>query len=439
VPNRLVWNHWVNFMGERVDADDSIDYTVPIVNAPTTTGFGEESLYDYMGIPNDQDGFSVANLVPRSYNLIWNEWFRSPWLQDAVVVDLDDGPDDPTDYTLLRRGKRADYFTSCLPSPQRVTDTVDLPLGASAPVVLDSNYSGLQLTKRAVTHAAQQGTLAGNGSGQLEINSLSGLLDLNSSHYADLSSATSASINDIREAFALQRILELEARSGTRYTEILQSVFGVYPEDQRLNRPEYLGGGSRPLQIEAIPQTSETNTTAQGNLSGVGYNQTHGIGYSRSFREHGHIIGLCSVRADQTYQQGLRRMWSRNTRFDFYRPELANLGEMAVLNKEIMVQGTSADDEVFGYMPHWDDLRYFPSIVTGKMRSTSATSLDPWHLAPEFATLPTLGPDFIEEDPPIDRVVAVNTEPQFILDAYFDITSARPLPMFSVPSLQSHF
>lgn len=435
VPNRLVWNNWKRFMGEREDPTDSIDYTVPQVSAPTTTGFVAETLYDYLGIRCGVDGFDVNNLIPRGYNLIWNEWFRSPWLQEAVTVDVDDGPDDPADYVLLRRGKRSDYFTACLPAPQRTTDAVDLPLGTSAPVTAEASTSQeLTVLDSGGTDRYLDTTIA---SGYVVMKPTTG--PAGRALYADLRNATAASINDIREAFQLQRILERDARGGTRYAEILQNAYGITPEDSRLQRPEYLGGGSRPLTIEAIPQTSESGTTKQGNLAGVGYSQVSGIGFNKSFTEHGHVFCLASVRADMTYSQGVPRMWSRQTRYDFYDPSLAHLGEMAVLNKEIFVQGTSADDNVFGYMPHWDDMRYCPSMVMGVMRSDHATSLDPWHLGLDFASLPSLNASFIEEDPPVDRVVAVTTEPQFILDAYFDQTCARPMPMFSTPGLIDHF
>lgn len=441
VPNRLVWDNWTKLMGERVNPDDDIDYLVPQVAAPTTTGFSRSSLYDYMGIKPATDGFSINNLIPRGYNLIWNHWFRSPWLQDEVTVDLDDGPDDPADYVLLRRGKRSDYFTSCLPSPQRDSDPVLMPLGDSAVIERDSTstnptlvYSTSGGLKTSVAYT-QFGTTATGGltvAGEAQF-------DPNGNLVANLSDATAASINDIREAFALQRILEADARGGTRYTEILQNFWGVEPEDSRMQRPEYLGGGSRNIDIQAVPQMSETSTTPQGTLSGIGYNMTSGIGMHKSFSEHGHIFCLVSVRADQTYQDGLRRMWSRRTRYDFPMPQTANLGEMAVLNKEIYLTGTANDELVFGYNPHWDDYRYIPSMVTGKMRSDDPQSLDPWHLAPDFASCPELGADFIEEDPPIDRIVATTNEPQFIVDVYMDIKSGRCLPMFGVPGMLDHF
>lgn len=454
VPNRLVWDHWVNFQGERVDPDDTIDYLVPQVPAPATTGFVNSTLYDYLGIRPGYDGFSVNNLIPRGYNLIYNEWFRSPWLQDSVVVDKDDGPDDAADYVLLRRGKRSDYFTSCLPSPQRDDTGVLLPLGDSAPVRGDGKVLGF--TNGSITTGlSNAGSYAQFGTSGYGYNLPRNAAYVNhgavDNYYGvstdgdysgltcDLDEAVAASVNDIREAFALQRILEMDARGGTRYTELLQNFWGVNPEDSRLQRPEYLGGGSRPIEIQAIPQTSETGTTPLGTLGAVGYNQTRGVGMSKSFTEHGHLFLLCSVRADQTYQQGLRRMWSRRTRYDFPMPQTAHLGEMAVLNKEIFMDGSANDDLVFGYMPHWDDMRYMPSMVTGKLRSDYATSLDPWHLAPDFSTCPTLGPDFIVEDPPIDRVVKVPSEPQFILDVFCDIKAARCLPMFSVPGMLDHF
>lgn len=435
VPNRLVWSNWKRFQGERVDPSDSIDYLVPQVAAPASTGFAAESLYDYLGIPPGIDGFNVNNLVPRAYNLIWNEWFRHTWLQDSVVVDLDDGPDDPADYVLLRRCKRADYFTGCQPAPQR-GDAIELPLGDKAYIVSDAGvgaelavYDNVGASNRYLDTTLAAGYVVMKTSAPANGRLL----------YADLSNATASTVNDIREAIQLQRILEKDARGGTRYVELLQNFWGVYPEDHRLQRPEYLGGGSRPLRIDAIPQTSETGTTVQGTLAGVGYNQTAGIGFSRSFKEHGHIIGLVNVNCDQTWQEGVRRMWSRRTRYDFAMPQTAHLGEMAVLNKEIYVQGTSDDDEVFGYLPQWDDMRYFPSLCVAQMRSDHATSLDAWHLGYDHSALPVLNDTFIQDDPPIDRVVSVPSEPQLIVDCYFDLVCARVLPMFGVPGMVDHF
>jgi len=262
--------------------------------------------------------------------------------------------------------------------------------------------------------------------------------------YADLSEATASTINQIRQAFQIQKLLERDARGGTRYTELVRSHFGVISPDARLQRPEYLGGGSTPISITPVTQTSPTGTyatTPQGNLAAVGQAVAHGHGFTQSFTEHGYVIGLASVRADLNYQQGLRKMWSRQTRYDFYWPVFAMLGEQAVLNKELYCTGTATDDDVFGYQERWAEYRYQPSQITGLFRSTNSTPLDVWHLAQKFDTLPTLNSTFIEEKPPIERIIATTeaTGQQFIADMFFDIKAARPLPMYSVPGLVDHF
>jgi hypothetical protein len=437
VPNRLIWDNWQKFNGEQINPGDSTDYLVPTVTSPSG-GFANSSLYDYMGLPTQVAGLEINNLHARAYNLIYNEWFRDQNLQDSVVVDKDDGPDNPDDYVLLKRGKRHDYFTSCLPWPQK-GDAVDLPLAGNAPVTINQGTSS-QVSVYSATLDTYLFLRDPNSGANLisTNNAVSG--SEATSLYANLSDVTAATINDLREAFQVQRLYERDARGGTRYTEIIRSHFGVVSPDARLQRPEYLGGGHSPIVINPIAQTSSTDATSpQGNLSAAGTVSYSGHGFTKSFTEHCVIIGLACVRADLTYQQGINRMWSRQTRFDYFWPALAHLGEQAVLSKEIYADGSANDETVFGYQERYAEYRYKPSQITGQMRSNFAQSLDVWHLAQDFASRPTLSADFIEENPPVDRVIAIPSYPHFVFDSYFDLKCARPMPTYSVPGLIDHF
>ncbi len=455
VPNRLLWEHWENMCGERKNPGDSVEYSVPYV----TGQCGADSLGDYFGLPVGKS-FSphdVSALPFRAYNLIWNEWYRDENIQDSVTVNLNDSPQPVTDFSLLPRGKRKDYFTSCLPWPQKglsvsVSGNVfgtGSPLGLrgfGSPFVADMDYAlGTKYTSGSYSFLT-----LGTASGE-DFSATGAMM----SRPVGVSSDPSASgltadinINNLRQSLALQMFLEASARGGTRYIELIKQMFGVDSPDARLQRPELLGTWSVPVEFNSVAQTSATQTsqTPQGNLSAFALANGLNRCFSKSFVEHGYVIGLVSVRSDLTYQQGLHKMWSRSTYLDFYWPQFSALGEQAVLNKELYYQGSSVkdgdklvDDKVFGYQERFAEYKYGHSRITGQLRSTYAQSLDLWHLSQKFDTLPTLSNDFIVENPPLARCLAVSDAPQFILDSFWDVTCVRPMPMYCIPGLVPHF
>lgn len=451
VPLRLLWSNFQKFMGEQEDPGDSTDFLVPQIVAPVTTGFINGELSDYLGLPTGCPGISVSSLWHRAYNLIYNEWFRDQNLQQSADVPKTDGPDTVAQFPLRRRGKRYDYFTSCLPWPQK-GPAVPLPLTGNAPV--------RGLGKETATFSAAGVSVYETGQASSQTYPFASPVDFSATNgrwygqgtaassgrpniYADLSQVTATTINALRQAVQVQEYYERDARGGTRYIEKIRAHFGVISPDARLQRPEYLGGGSTPINVSAIAQTSQTTTESpQANLAAVGTAILNNHGFVKSFTEHCIVMGFVSVRADYTYQYGVNRMFKRRTVFDFYWPEFAHLGEQVVTNEEIYAQGTAnptQDAAAFGYQERYAEYRYKPSLITGQFRSNFAQSLDTWHLAEEFTSLPALNSTFIQENPPVDRVIAVESYPHILFDSIAELQCARAMPMYSVPGFVARF
>ncbi len=474
VPNRLVWKHWKEFNGENTESAwiPETKYEVPQITAPSGTGWAVGTIADYFGIPTGVPGLSVSALPFRAYALIMNEWFRDQNLSDPLVVPDDDatvaGVNTGTFVSDVAKGgkpyiaaKYHDYFTSCLPSPQKGPDvTIPVAAGGSFPVVTkdelnksSSFTSPLKWSSRgndavfAPSYPAHLGVTS-NGStgtaGNVSMEAVGGDYVPRNLYALASGQLGVATINQLRLAFQIQKLYERDARGGSRYIEILKSHFGVTSPDARLQRPEYLGGNRVPININQVIQQSGTgsgSSTPQGTVVGMSQTTDSHADFIKSFTEHGFIIGVMVARYDHTYQQGLDRLWSRKDRFDYYWPVFANIGEQAVKNKEIYAQGNAEDDEVFGYQEAWADYRYKPNRVTGEMRSAYAQSLDVWHLADDYSTRPSLSDSWIREDKSnIDRVLAVtsSTSNQFFADIYIQNRATRPMPMYSVPGLIDH-
>jgi len=472
VPNRLVWKHWKEFNGENTESAwiPETTYEVPQITSPADTGWSVGTIADYFGIPTGIPNLSVSALPFRAYALIMNEWFRDQNLSDPLVVPDDDatvaGVNTGTFVSDVAKGgkpyiaaKYHDYFTSCLPSPQKGPD-VSIPVtsGGIYPVIpQEQKIDNSLLTQHGMSAystfgsvnnfnvATSTATSETASSWNLKFQT-GGTPDVwfNNLYAVDTGNAQMATINQLRLAFQIQKLYERDARGGSRYIEILKSHFGVTSPDARLQRPEYLGGNRVPININQVVQQSGTGSgasTPQGTVVGMSQTTDSHSDFIKSFTEHGFIIGVMVARYDHTYQQGLDRMWSRKDRFDYYWPVFANIGEQAVKNKEIYAQGNTEDDEVFGYQEAWADYRYKPNRVTGEMRSAYAQSLDVWHLADDYSQRPSLSDSWIREDKTnIDRVLAVTSSVsnQFFADIFVQNRATRPMPMYSIPGLIDH-
>jgi hypothetical protein len=449
VPMRQLWVNSRKFFGEQVDPGDSIDYSIPKIAATATTGYGELSLADYFTLPTKIPDYQWNALYARAYVHIYNEWFRDQNLIDSVTFSTADGPDTTTVLDIQKRGKRHDYFTSGLVAPQKNGDSTTaqaLPLGTSAPIHSPGSASDL-VPIYSDGESEYRNLYQGGAIGNVYISTTTSGTP-SDALYADLSNATAATILQLREAMAIQRLLELDARAGTRYAEIVYSTFGVQFQDVTY-RPEFLGGGSAPIQINQTPSTYDDGTNnTKGELGAFGTVASRNNGFVKSFTEHGILIGTVSARADITYQQGLNRLFDRTTRYDYLYPILQNIGDQATLVKELYCQdpatdtgstGTKDNERTFNYQERYAELKYKPSWITGLFRSNCTASLESWHLSQEFSSLPSFDQTFIEQATPMDRAIVTTSEPHLILDCYFNLQCARPMQIYSVPGMMSRF
>lgn len=461
VPARLLWKHFQNLMGQNDNTfwAEKTEYTTPVTTAPEG-GWNVGTLADYFGIPTGISGLKVNSLPFRAYAKVWNEWFRDENLQQPVTQSMDDttttGVNTGTNLSDAEAGgmplkvcKYKDYFTSCLPSPQKAAEPVTIPLTGNAPI---KGYKDEDRTNPVTGEAStfysigpaetgekvQVGQIGADKQGLAMYWGKNGSLTYLG---AELGNITGATINELRQAIAVQHIFERDARTGTRYKEILKGAWGVTSPDARLDRSEYIGGHRMPINVNQVIQTSSTDSTSpQGNTGAYSMTTLSRNMCTYSATEHGYVLGLAAIRVDHSYQQGLSRLWTRNTRFSYYDPMLANLGEQAVLNQEIYAQGKPQDEEVFGYQEAWADYRYRTNMVTSEMRSTYAQTLDAWHYADKYGALPTLSSSWIKEGTEnIDRTLAVQSSNshQFICNFYYEQAWTRPMPIYSVPGIDT--